>query len=526
MATRRFRFLMFHSLLLLLPVLFYLGGRRISWQWDLTEEGYHTLSETSRQLVADLKQPLTIELFMAADLPAALQPAHQRLLALLEQYRLAGGNQVQFTVKHPHGDPELENELAQSGLKPIRINQVRDDQLTMSELWYALRLKSQDYEEIISDLSRLEDPEYQITTAIIRLTHQRQIRLALVGPPLSFGNGGYTFTQNGNLKRAVDSLSAAYEVGLVPVVPSQPLDLKEFDAAFVWGLHYFEPSQLYQLEQAILAGFPTTFLVAGVEIDPVFAVAAPRPVTDVDSWFEHLGFRLGRSLVADQKAAKVKYTQTKPPVLKKYPLFPELSAGEGGLGLNEPAHGQIDSLVLPWCSPIHATNPAGVVSKVIGQTSPEAWLQEAPFELNPAKVPGPTSFAQYTVGLHLRGRYDAYFQSESAAANHRSRGTDVTLRVWSSDFLATSIRKASTLVWLNQTADAMTRNSLTTGIERRVNAQRPLRALSTEERDNTRRLSLLLAPLLPALIGLLYRVQRRRRSVECYRQGACPDDPS
>ncbi len=526
MATRRFRFLIFHSLLLLLPILLYLGGRRISWQWDLTEEGYHTLSETSHQLMADLEQPLTIELFVAEDLPAVLQPAHQRLLALLEQYSHAGGAQVQLTVKHPHADPEIEADLAESGLKPIRINQVRDDQLTMSELWYALRLRTQGFEEIISDLSRLEDPEYQITTAVIRLTHQRQIRLALVGPPLSFGNGGYTFTQNGNLKRAVNSLSAAYEVGLVPVVPNQPLDLNGFDAAFVWGLHYFQPNQLYQLEQAMLAGLPTTLLVAGVEIDPVFAVATARPVTDVDSWFEHLGFRLGRSLIADQKAAKVKYTQTKPPVLKEYPLFPELSAGEGGLGQNETAHGQIDSLVIPWCSPIHPTNPAGVVSKVIGQTSTQAWLQEAPFELNPAKVPGPTTFNRYTVGLHLRGRYDAYFQPESTATDHHPRGTDVALRVWSSDFLATSIRKASTLVWLNQTADAMTRSSLTTGIERRGNAQRPLRALRAEERDNTRRLSLLLAPLLPALIGLLYWVQRRRRSVECYREGARPHDPS
>lgn len=526
MATRRFRFFMVHCLLLLLPVLFYLGGRRISWQWDLTEEGYHTLSDTSRRLLAELDQPLTIELLVAENLPAALQPSHQRLLALLEQYRQAGGARVQLTVKQPHGDADLEADLAAAGLKPIRINQVRDDQVTMSELWYGLRLKTQDFEEIISDLSRLEDPEYQITTAMIRLTHQRQIRLALVGPPLSFGNGGYTFTQEGNLKRAFDSLAAAYAVTLVPVVPNQPLALDDVDAAFVWGLHYFEAQQLYQLEQAMLAGLPTTLLVAGVEIDPVFAVASPRPVTDVDRWFDHLGFRLGRSLVADQKAAKVKYTQTKPPVLKAYPLFPELAAGEGGLGDDEPAHAQIDSLVLPWCSPIQATNPAGVVTKVIGQTSPQAWLQEAPFELDPAKVPGPTSFARYTVGMHLSGRYDAYFQPTPDQRDHRARGTDVVVRVWSSDFLATSIRKASTLVWLNQTADAMTRNSLTTGIERRGNAQRPLRALQAGERDTTRRFSLLLAPLLPALIGLLHWGRRRRRSVECYREGARPHDPT
>ncbi|MBO1319981.1 GldG family protein [Acanthopleuribacter pedis] len=490
----------------------------IPLRWDLTEEGRHTLSDTSRKMVARLEDVLTIEVLVSEAPPAHLRPHLQRLTTLLQQYSQAGGGKVDLVVRHPANEQDLEQELEKRGLKRARVNQVRDDRLEMVELWYALRLRYGEHEEVFADLTQLREPEYQLTAAMLRLTWDGPITIGLVGPPLSYGNGGYAYTEDGNLKTVIQSLSETYAVKVIPVMPGEPLVLDGLDAVFVWGLDRFEPVQHYQFEQWLLAGHPATLLVGGVALDPVYAVAESRAVTDVDSWFDHLGFRVERALVADQSSARVRYTESKPPVLKAYPLFPELKAAGGGLGQEERAHHQINSLVVPWCSPLTQTHPAGVTTNIIGQSSEQAWLQKETYQLDPAKLPGPTQFDQYAIGLKLGGRYNAYFPRPEhlPAENHLARGEHTTLRVWSSEFLLTSIRKAGTLVWVNQTADAMTRQSLTVGIPRRDNAARPLKALTESERKRTRLLSLLAALLLPALIGTAHLCYRRLRSVDPY----------
>ena len=63
-----------------------LAGLTLFFRWDLTANRIYSLSETSQQVVATLKEPLTIKVFFTRNLPAPHNATERYLHDLLEEY--------------------------------------------------------------------------------------------------------------------------------------------------------------------------------------------------------------------------------------------------------------------------------------------------------------------------------------------------------------------------------------------------------------------------------------------------------
>lgn len=93
-------------------------------RFDLTKDKRYTLSETSLQIVKQVKNPLSIKIYMQGDLPADFRRLQQETKQLLEEFQ-AYNNNIVFEFVNPmeNGEESMDvvKSLYQKGLTPINI---------------------------------------------------------------------------------------------------------------------------------------------------------------------------------------------------------------------------------------------------------------------------------------------------------------------------------------------------------------------------------------------------------------------
>ena len=92
-----------------------LGAARL----DLTQYSEYSLSEVTRNLLADLGEPLLIRGYFSEDSHPALAPLVPRIKDTLREYQLAADGKLELEFVDPLTNPEMEREASQiHGIRP------------------------------------------------------------------------------------------------------------------------------------------------------------------------------------------------------------------------------------------------------------------------------------------------------------------------------------------------------------------------------------------------------------------------
>lgn len=123
-----------------LPLLlvFLLGLNWAASKWhtrvDLTNEKRFTLSATTKKLLKELEEPVTIEVFLKGDFPSGFKKLSGSVSDLLDEFREVGGNNIQLMFispdeNFPESDLTYADTLTSLGMYPINLtSQVKDGQ--------------------------------------------------------------------------------------------------------------------------------------------------------------------------------------------------------------------------------------------------------------------------------------------------------------------------------------------------------------------------------------------------------------
>ncbi|MCG6894284.1 MAG: Gldg family protein [Desulfobacteraceae bacterium] len=182
-TSRYLKFLAYLAVVVLINV----AGTTLFFRLDLTEDGMYSLSPASRAAVADLSEPLTIQVFFTQDLPAPHNATEQYLRDLLDEYAGASNRFFNFRfyeVSADEGDitekARRNQELAQDyGIHPIQIQTFEKDEVKFQKAYMGLVLIHGDIIERIPTITGTDGLEYRLTTAIGKLKNKVSALLAL-----------------------------------------------------------------------------------------------------------------------------------------------------------------------------------------------------------------------------------------------------------------------------------------------------------------------------------------------------------
>ncbi len=147
------------------------------FKFDLTKNGLYSLSDASKETIASLKEPLTINVFFSKNLPSPYNNVERYLHDLLDEYASYSGNLLSFTfydVMAKEGDiseeAEKNRKIAQSyGIYPVNVQKIEQDEAKIQKAYMGMVLIHGDLVEKIPAVTSTEDLEYKITTTIRKM---------------------------------------------------------------------------------------------------------------------------------------------------------------------------------------------------------------------------------------------------------------------------------------------------------------------------------------------------------------------
>ena len=162
--------------------MFPLQGLRL----DLTSQNLYTLSDTTRDLLSNLQEPLTIRGYFSEKTHPLLAPLVPGIRDMLREYEVAAGGRVNLEIVDPAQNPELEAEANQTyGIRPAPFQITGRYETSIVNSYFHILILYGDQYEVLSfeDLIeiegqsggapdvRLRNLEYDLTRTIKKVVY-------------------------------------------------------------------------------------------------------------------------------------------------------------------------------------------------------------------------------------------------------------------------------------------------------------------------------------------------------------------
>jgi ABC-2 type transport system permease protein len=156
---------------------------------DMTDGDIYSISDATSSYLDQIQEPLLIRGYFSAQTHPLLAPLVPRLRDLLEEYAIAGNNNIRVEFVDPADNPDLEQEAGQKyGIRPVPFQTSSKYQASVTNSYFDILIRYGDQYETLGfrDLIEvkaqneqnldveLRNPEYDITRAIKKVLYSYQ----------------------------------------------------------------------------------------------------------------------------------------------------------------------------------------------------------------------------------------------------------------------------------------------------------------------------------------------------------------
>ncbi|MFC1544276.1 GldG family protein [Gemmatimonadota bacterium] len=515
-------------------------GADLFFRWDLTGRGIYSLGSASRQVVRGLEDRLTIKAYFSAEMPAQMASLKRFIKDKLGDYKAYGRGMVHFEFVDPANEEALQQEAASYGIQPVAVQVMERDKVEARLVYAALVFLYEGRNETLPFISRQSGLEYDITTAIRRVS---RTELPVVG----FLSGHGMPTPETDLSVWTEELKRHYQVQTV-TLDTFGLVPPEVEVLFLTGpTSGFDRWERYAIDQFIMRGGRTAWLLDIVDADlqrSQQGMAEPMPL-GMRNWLGHYGIYPRTALVMDQRNNAIMITQRQGLFQVRsqvpYPFFPIAAAFDR----ENPVVENIGNLPLFYASPLDTVlvEPAaerptemaavpdtlhprpsglgGLRFEPLVLSSERSSLQENFFfvQPNPQMAQMPLEGGPYVLAATLAGDFRSAFTERPAVPDTVDLPPLVAgptqnrlIVVGDATFARNDYLSEGGVRFLLNTVDYLFQEEALIEIRSKEVDFRPLAEVGNATRTIVKWLNILLPPGLAIILGLGWWRYRRRRA--------------
>jgi gliding-associated putative ABC transporter substrate-binding component GldG len=473
---------------------------------DLTQYREFKLNPSSIAVMESLDDIVTIKVFFSPDLPPNLIVVRRYVEDVLNELSsYTNGNlTVQFL------DPSIESvqeEATLLGVPMVRVNVLQKDKFEVQSSSLGIVFIYGDQHEILPVVQETHNIEYDVVSTIQKLINPEIKHIGFVTGhneyPIVTRLFGATEDSYNTVRQQLDKNY------LVTTVNADKDSLEAIDTLVIAGPETpFSLSEKKAIDQFLIRGGNLIFLIDGVLVED-FLTAQPLDV-NLDDLLNHYGVRVNDHLVLDRINETATFNEQGIAYILPYPFW--VKAIQEYFHSNHPIVSQLDTIVLPWVSPLSLMERDKITITTLIKTSENSWLEKAPFNLNP-EIDVPSAGDSHIIAALLEGSFDSFFQSTLESSKNQPGGIFI---MGNSRFLADRFLKQyrkNINIFLN-TVDYLTLDTNLSDIRSKVILERPLAELSDRERHVVKYLGIFFMPALVILYGFSRSVGRRRRKIK------------
>ncbi|HQP10131.1 MAG TPA: Gldg family protein [Candidatus Omnitrophota bacterium] len=166
-------------------------------RYDLTENKLYTVTESSKNILRELKAPVLIKVYIsrAESMPTALKTLEQDITDRLDELQVFSGGNLSYKIFHMEtirqqaeegkSEDSLEDKLQQKGIAPFEVRSIEQDELGIKLIYSAIAIAYKEKEEAIIPRiipENISNLEYELVSRIYRMTLEKTPKVALVAP--------------------------------------------------------------------------------------------------------------------------------------------------------------------------------------------------------------------------------------------------------------------------------------------------------------------------------------------------------
>lgn len=275
-------------------------SRNLYFRIDFTEDQRYSLSDATQDILEDLDEVITIKAYFTDNLPARMSFIQNDLRDQLIEYEdMAGGNLV-FEFIDPNESDELKQEALQTGVAPLQIQVVENDQQQQIQAFLGAVLKSGDRTEVIPVIQP-NGMEYDLTMAIKKLAIQDKPKIGMIS--------GYGSPSINAFPQLVEQLSVLYDVEELNIADT--FSIPTFYRGLIWiaPSDTIAPIEFSKLDQYLNQGGKLFLAYSSVSGDLQQGSLQQAPDIGIKSWIASKGLLYGNDFVIDQNCLPVTVQQ-------------------------------------------------------------------------------------------------------------------------------------------------------------------------------------------------------------------------
>ena len=416
------------------------AGHFIFKRFDLTADKRYTLSETSLQIVNEIKEPVYIDVFLEGEFPGEFKKLQTETQQLLEEFKAQNSNII-FQFANPLEEEDNKDETIKSfldrGLMPVNVTVNDKGQQTQEVVFpWAIAtcgnksvkipllknmMGASTADKVVSSVQHLE---YAFTNAINTVSKEKQKRVAIIK-----GNGELHDILIADFVKSVrdNYYIGTFTLDSVAKNPTETLKyLKKYDLAVIAKpTEVFTDSEKQVLDQFIINGGKTLWLMdhVSMEMDSLMQtgenLAFPRDLNLNDQFFKY-GIRIKPDLIKDIMATPISLATGQQGSATQYTQFPWLFSPAVYSESSNPIVSNLDIIKFEFANPIEPLKN-DIKKTVLLTSSKYSKLIGTPSEVNLNMVeerPEQKEFiggGNFPVAVLLEGKFHSVYENRVLA---------------------------------------------------------------------------------------------------------------
>jgi ABC-2 type transport system permease protein len=399
-------------------------------RFDFTSDKRFTLSENTKNVLAKIKEPLQVTVYLEGDFPAGFKRLRNSTRDILDDYQAYSNKNIRFDFVNPSSGNQQNQEenyqrLVEQGLQPTNLSVNTEDGLTQKIIFPAALVTYRDKQIAVNLLqskigaspedvlnNSIQNLEYAFTSAIKKVLSGGKPRIGFTE-----GNGELSDLQ---VADAMNSLQFGFEAGRVNLEAITFDGLDRLKVLIVPKPDAeFSEAEKYKIDYFLMRGGSILWTVDNVnaELDSLRSMRSQLAFAkklNLDDMLFKYGVRINYNLIADMNCAQIPLNVGKVGGQAQIQLVPWLFNPIFIPTSKHPLVKNLDGIKSEFASTIDTIAVADVKKQIILSSSPYSRLVSVPSLISLQMVeqePDPESFksAPKTVGVLLEGNFPSVF---------------------------------------------------------------------------------------------------------------------
>jgi len=286
---------------------------------DFTEDQRYTLSKATKEILKNLKEPITITAYFSENVHQQITKTRHDFKEMLVEYATRSNGMIKYEFVNPDTD-EKEKKAQADGIQPMLINVTEKDQVKQQKAYLGVKVMLGESESDIIPFMQLDAMEYALTTSIKKIS--------AVDKPVIGLLQGHNEAAPGALAQVLQQLEILYVVEPITLSDTTDVLSKFSTVAIISPKDTFPSSHLQQIDK-FLANGGKLFLAINPVTGNLQNASGVESFTGIEQMLKTKGLSIESGFVIDASCGSVAVRQQMGPfpvnTQMQFPFLPIVS---------------------------------------------------------------------------------------------------------------------------------------------------------------------------------------------------------